>query len=848
MRALHSFTVRPRVPHALAPLEELARNLRWSWDRPTQELFQAIDPRAWEFSGHDPVALLGLVGRRRLEVLAADDDFRTAMAAAHEDLRRDLEGELWFQSTGHRLRCVAYFSPEFGIAEALPQYSGGLGVLAGDHLKAASGLGVPIVAVGLLYREGYFRQGLAGDGWQEERYVTLDPEALPLTLCDGVRVEVEQVERPLIARLWKASVGRVPLYLLDTDVEENDAEGRGVTDRLYGGDIEHRLRQEILLGAGGVRALEAVGARPEVFHTNEGHAGFLGLERIRRHIVDDGMTFDEAVEAVRTGTVFTTHTPVPAGIDRFARPLMERYFRSWAEECGVSFDTLMALGQEPDEPPDAPFNMAVMGLRLASYANGVSRLHARVSRRIFAGLWPNIPEQELPIDSVTNGVHALSWVSPEMSSLLATHVHPQWSESGPEGWAGLEGVPDADLWAARQAGRHRLVEFARVRLHAAMQSRRVPEAELGWCSGVLDRDTLTIGFARRFAAYKRATLLLSQADRLVSLLLDSERPIQLLFAGKAHPADDVGKDMIRQVVQFSRQSRVRHRIVFLEDYDIAVARAMYQGCDLWLNTPRRPLEACGTSGEKAALNGALNCSVRDGWWDECYDGTNGWAIASAEEYDDLWQRDHAEAASLFELLEHQVLPLFYDRDPDGLPRRWLARVRSSLQTLGPFVCASRMVRDYVTDMYEPAAVRGRTLGADGSARARELAAWKARVRSGWGAVRVEGVEPDGQPADVGGTRSVRARVTLGDLSPADVEAQLLHGPVSSTGELAETAVEPMVPDHSEGFGGPGDDGPVTLYTGSFTYEQAGRYGYTVRLVPTHPDLRNFAEVGCITWA
>ncbi|HWC10320.1 MAG TPA: alpha-glucan family phosphorylase, partial [Acidimicrobiales bacterium] len=592
---------------------------------------------------------------------------------------------------------------------------------------------------------------------------------------------------------------------------------------------------------GGVRALEAVGTRPEVFHTNEGHAGFLGLERIRRHVVDDGMTFDEAVEAVRTGTVFTTHTPVPAGIDRFARPLMERYFRSWADQCGVSFDTLMALGQEPGEPSDTPFNMAVMGLRLASHANGVSRLHARVSRRIFAGLWPAIPEDELPIDSVTNGVHALSWVSPEMRGLLAAHVAPRWQESGPETWEGVHSIPDADLWAARQAGRHRLVAFARERLRASMQSRRVPEAELGWCADCLDPEILTIGFARRFAAYKRATLLLSQAERLANLLLDAERPVQLVFAGKAHPADDVGKDMIRQVVQFSRQSRVRHRILFLEDYDIAVARTLYQGSDLWLNTPRRPLEACGTSGEKAALNGALNCSVRDGWWDECYDGTNGWAIASAEEYDDLWQRDHAEAASLFELLENQVIPLFYDRDPDGIPRRWLARVRSSLQTLGPFVVASRMVRDYVTDMYEPAAARGRTLGADGSARARELAAWKARVRAGWNGVKVDAVEADGHPSDVGATRSVRTHVVLGELDPSDVEVQLLHGPVSPTEELAETTVAPMVHDGS-------GDGGAARYSGSFTCELAGRYGYTVRVVPTHPDLRNFAEVGCITWA
>jgi starch phosphorylase len=842
MRALRSFTVRPRLPVALAPLHDLAMNLRWAWDSGAQDLFRAVDPEAWEASGHDPVGVLGLVDRRRLETLAADAAFTRAMHEAAEDLRRHLQADLWFQESGHRLRSVAYFSPEFGIAEALPQYSGGLGVLAGDHLKAASGLGVPIVAVGLLYRQGYFRQGLAPDGWQEERYVTQDPRAMALASCDPRRVEVDQAGRSLHARIWCAQVGRVPLYLLDTDVEENDVDPRTVTDRLYGGDTEHRLRQEILLGTGGVRALEAMGWAPEVFHTNEGHAGFLGLERIRRHVRDDGMTFDEAVEAVRTGTVFTTHTPVPAGIDRFPRPLMERYFRSWADECGVSFDTLMGLGQEPGQPADAPFNMAVMGLRLAGFANGVSRLHAGVSRRIFAGLWPSTPEDEVPIEAVTNGVHGLSWVSPGMTSLLGTYVHPEWWESGPDQWAAVDKIADAELWAARQQGRHHLVDFARSRLRSSLRSRRVPAAESDWCEEALDPEALTIGFARRFAAYKRATLLLTQAERLEALLLAADRPVQLLFSGKAHPADDVGKDMIRQVVQFSRQPRVRHRIVFLEDYDIAVARTLYQGCDLWLNTPRRPLEACGTSGEKAALNGALNCSILDGWWDECHDGENGWAIESAEEYDDLWQRDQAEAASLFDLLERRIVPLFYDRDADGIPGAWLARVRASLRSLGPSVSASRMVRDYVTNMYEPAATRRRALQADGYARARELAAWKARVRAQWGAVRVEGVDPDGAPTDVGETRSVRATVALGDLSPADVDVQLLHGPVSPTEELIDTLVAPMVVDGASAEGG------RARFQGSFTCERPGRYGYTVRVVPAHPDLRDSSEVGLMAWA
>jgi starch phosphorylase len=843
VRALRSFTVRPTLPPPLAPLHELAMNLRWSWDRAAREIFRSVDAVAWEAAGQDPMRLLGMVDHRRWEELAADPAFSQAMAEAHADLRRHLESELWFQQAERRLRSVAYFSPEFGITAALPQYSGGLGVLAGDHLKAASGLGLPLAGVGLLYRQGYFRQELAPDGWQQERYVTIDPHAIALSVCDSVRVEVAEPDRVLVARIWKADVGRVPLFLLDTDVEENDPDARGVTDRLYGGDTEHRLRQEILLGVGGVRALDAMGLAPQVFHTNEGHAGFLGLERIRCHVRDDGMTFDEAVEAVRSGTVFTTHTPVPAGIDRFPRPLMERYFRSWADECDVSFDTLMALGHEPGEPLDAPFNMAVMGLRLAGFANGVSRLHGAVSRRIFAGLWPGIPEDERPIGSITNGVHGLSWVSAEMAGLLASHVHPRWWEASPEAWEGAEGIVDEELWNARQLGRARLIDVARARLTDSARARRVPPTEASWCREALDPDALTIGFARRFAAYKRATLLLSQPERLAALLLSADRPMQLLFSGKAHPADDMGKDMIRRVVQFSRQPHVRHRIVFLEDYDITIAQALYQGCDVWLNNPRRPLEACGTSGEKAALNGALNCSISDGWWDECYDGENGWVIASAEEYDDLAQRDEAEASALFDVLERHVVPEFYDRGPDGVPRRWLARVRASLRSLGAFVPASRMVRDYVERMYEPAAARYQALGADGHARARALAAWKSRVRAAWPSVAVVSIDADDKPADMGETRAVAAEVELGALTPDDVEVQLVHGAVGPGGDLDEVAVVPMA-----AIGGGGEGGGRRRYEASFTCERAGRYGCTVRVVPAHPDLLSYAETGCIAWA
>jgi starch phosphorylase len=824
MKALRTFTVRARLPEPLAPLEALAMNLRWSWDERTRDLFRWVDPDRWDHTSHDPVRLLGLVSRERLEALAGDASFLEFLSEVHEDLRRYLEAPSWFQQrAAGPLRAVAYFSPEFGIAEAVPQYSGGLGVLAGDHLKSAGGLGLPLVGVGLMYRQGYFRQRLSAEGWQEEMYPNLDPHAMALTPVDGAQVTVDLAGSPLVAAVWRADVGRTRLYLLDADTDDNEAEERAVTDRLYGGGPEHRIRQEILLGIGGVRALDAVGEPTQVFHTNEGHAGFLGLERIRRLITGDGLSFAEAIEAARAGTMFTTHTPVPAGIDRFPRELMERYFGSWVTECGIELDELMALGHFPNEAPDAPFNMAVMGLRLASRSNGVSKLHGGVSRRMFHPLWPDADVEEVPIGSVTNGVHAHTWVAPEMHDLLARHIVPAWQEAGTDEWARIDNAPDEELWRVRQQARERLVTFVR---------QRVGEE-------ILDPNVLTIGFARRFAAYKRATLLLSQPERLKKLLLDPERPVQMIFAGKAHPADDLGKQMISEIVQFSRDPDVRSRFTFVPDYDISVARTMYQGSDVWLNTPRRPQEACGTSGEKAALNGALNLSILDGWWDEMFDGRNGWAISSAEDLEDLSRRDSLEAASLFDLLEHQVVPIYYDREDDDVPRRWIERVRHSLRTLGPQVVATRMVKDYVTEMYEPTAGRADSMAVDAHAPARALAQWKERVRAAWDAVRIESVESDDHNGvgDLGARRTVSAVVSLGGLSSDDVQVELVHGSVGLSDELADPECVPMSPSGGDG-----------RFTATFELDRGGRYGYTVRVVPHHPDLVTPVELGCVEWA
>ena len=816
-------------------------NLRWSWDTRSRDLFRWVDPDGWESSGYDPVHLLAMVSRERLEALQQDPAFMEFMVEVYDDLTRYMATPRWFQRRHSELRSVAYFSPEFGISEALPQYSGGLGVLAGDHLKAASGLGIPIVGVGLFYRQGYFRQTLNADGWQEERYATLDPHAMALTPLDA-QVKLDMGGTTLVAQIWKAQVGRIPLYLLDTDIEENKDEIRAITDRLYSGGEEHRIQQEILLGMGGVKALEIVGEKPQVFHMNEGHAGFLALERIKKMMSEEGLSFREAIESVRSSAAFTTHTPVPAGIDLFSRDLMLKHFRGWAEECGVEFDELMSLGHEAGAEPDSPFNMAVMCLRVSGKANAVSKLHGQVSRHMFQNLWPGIPLEEIPITSITNGVHGRTWVTSGMAELYDRYVLPEWGEASPDRWAHIDAARDDEIWRVKEHGREQLVAFIRKRLRDSAIAQGVSELDLDWCESVFDPRILTIGFARRFAEYKRATLLLSEPERLRALLLSPDRPIQLVFAGKAHPADDLGKQMIRQIVQFARDPSVRHRIAFIEDYDIAVARALYQGCDVWLNNPRRPLEACGTSGEKAALNGALNVSTLDGWWDEMFDGENGWAISSAETYEDLARRDEVEAASLFDLLERQIIPRFYERLETPVPRNWVRRIKASLASLGPEVGASRMVRDYVTEIYEPLGQTADQMTADGHKRAKELAGWKTHVTEAWPEVSVHSVESDVSAASLGTSRQVRAVVSLGSLKRTDVEVQLVHGSVGHNDELNDTTISPMTLE-----GVDGDEGQCR-YLGSFVCETAGRYGFAVRVVPAHEDLSTFAELSCITWA
>ncbi|MEV0259103.1 alpha-glucan family phosphorylase [Streptomyces sp. NPDC050732] len=859
MKAIRRFTVRPVLPEPLGRLAELARNLRWSWHPRTRDLFASVDPRLWEASGCDPVRLLGEVPPARLVELADDADFLRRLDEAADDLRDYVTGDRWFQeqarNDGHLPRAVAYFSPEFGITAALPQYSGGLGILAGDHLKAASDLGVPLIGVGLLYRHGYFRQSLSRDAWQQEHYPVLDPNELPLTLLsedDGTPAIVALAlpgGRQLRAHVWQAQVGRVPLLLLDSDVEENDPGERDVTDRLYGGGSEHRLLQEMLLGIGGVRAVRAYcrltgHPEPEVFHTNEGHAGFLGLERIHELALRD-VEFDAALESVRAGTVFTTHTPVPAGIDRFDRELVAHHFGPGAELPRIDAGDVLRLGMEtyPGGEPNL-FNMAVMGLRLGSRANGVSTLHGSVSREMFAGLWPGFDPEEIPIASVTNGVHAPTWVAPEVFRLGARQIGERRTEDalsvgGSDRWDAVADIQDADIWELRRTLREQLVHEVRRRLHDSWRQRGAATAELGWIDGVLDPDVLTIGFARRVPSYKRLTLMLRDRDRLMELLRHPERPVQIVVAGKAHPADDGGKRLIQELVRFTDDPRVRRHIVFLPDYGMAMAQKLYPGCDVWLNNPLRPLEACGTSGMKAALNGCLNLSVRDGWWDEWFEPDFGWAIPTADGAGgDDDRRDDLEAAALYDLLEHRIAPRFYEQGPGGLPDRWIEMVRRTLTRLGPKVLAGRMVREYVEKLYAPAARAHRTLDAQAAG---ELAAWKTRVRAAWPRVAVDHVEASatGSTAELGATFSLRVRVHLGELTPDDVEVQVLAGRVDPEDHIADASSVPLKPTS-----GPDAQGR-RVYEGPLALDRTGPFGYTVRILPSHRLLASGAELGLV---
>ena len=849
MPRVHAYHAIPNLPARLQCLHKLSLNLRWSWHHPAIDLFVALDPDLWEETAHNPRLMLGRIDQKRLAELCHDEAFLAQMDRQSASLDEYLAGSGWFTSAHPEATAIriAYFSAEFGLTECIPNYAGGLGILAGDHLKLASDLGLPLVGVGLLYQGGYFHQYLNADGWQQETHPINDFHNLPVeSLEDGpgkaLVVHVEFPGRRLSARVWKAHVGRVPLYLLDTNIEENTPDDRRVTGALYGGDRELRMQQEIVLGIGGMRALHALGIRPIVCHMNEGHSAFLGPERTRMIMEEFGFSYDEARQVASAGTIFTTHTPVAAGFDRFDPGLVDKYFREYSRGLGLTIEQFLALGRQVPSDSGEPFNMAYLATHHSAYTNGVSKLHGVVTRRMMQSLWAGYPLDEVPIGSVTNGVHTRSWISTEMSAVLNRYLGPQWGEkpSDTASWQRVDRIPDRELWRAHEIRRDRLVQYARARLASQIRQRGGSDAEIMVAGVVLSHDALTIGFARRFATYKRATLLLRDIDRLKRILTDAKRPVQILFAGKAHPHDADGKELIRQVIRFARDPQVRRSVVFLEDYDIAVARHLVQGADVWLNTPRRPNEASGTSGMKLLANGGLNLSILDGWWDEAYDREVGWAIGNGEEYSDPEYQDQVESEALYKILENDVVPLFYDRDAAGIPRGWLAKMKASMKRLSPIFSTNRMVAEYAERFYLPAGERLIRLAADKN-RVRSLMNWRQCLNVHGAEVKIVHVELDGSSREflVGSKVKVTARVSLGGLSPGDVRLQAYYGLLTADSQIGngshvDLALRQTV-EHDH------------IYEGEIECAQSGSCGFAVRVVPFHEDAVLPHEMPWIRW-
>jgi starch phosphorylase len=855
MPTLHRFHVIPKLPASIERLRDIAQNMWWCWTPEARELFVRVDAHLFEAVHGNPIELLSRASQRRLDELAADDAFVSHLDECVSMLDKYMAREGWFKRTFPHAKdaVIAYFSMEYGINESLPIYSGGLGVLAGDHLKTASDLGLPLVGVGLAYAEGYFRQVLNEDGWQGERYPLNDWRRLPVQPVFGnggpaggrLKIRVEYPDRIVLAQLWRVQVGRIPLYLLDANLEENAPEDRAITGPLYGGDQEFRVRQEIMLGIGGVHALAALGLAPTVCHMNEGHSAFLALERIRRVMADKGVSFAVASEANSAGNIFTTHTPVPAGNDAFDHALVRRYLEPYRRAIGISEDELLSLGRVSREETTARFSMPVLAIRTADHYNGVSKLHGDVSRKMYHALWPELPEHEVPIASVTNGVHIPSWVSDELGELFSRYLGPRWIESTDDQtlWKRAFDIPDAELWQTHEHRKQRLITLTRKWLHTAAEKRGAGAQDLAFCDEALDPRALTIGFARRFATYKRATLLFKDLERVKRLVGDPDRPVQLVFAGKAHPQDRGGKELIRSIVHASRDVGLRGKVVFIEDYDMRIARALVSGVDVWLNTPRRPHEASGTSGMKASANGALNLSVLDGWWAEAWAAHGrdvGWAIGRGEEYED-GSGDEVEAEELYDVLEREVVPLFFDREgPGRLPRQWIRRMKGAIAHCVPMFNTARMVKEYVTQFYVPSIeMTSKMMGSD-LAGATALAKWKDRVRAAWSDVRVLDVSlRTPEEVRVGEKLVVEAKVRLGSLDPTDVAVELYHGPTHGGLDLPKGAIVRMkLVDGADG---------VHRFSGEILANDSGSHAFAARVVPFNATMSHPYETSLIRW-
>ncbi|HTL52005.1 MAG TPA: alpha-glucan family phosphorylase [Planctomycetota bacterium] len=849
MRVVHTYTVVPALPDRLAVLQDIAYNLWWCWNQEARDLFIRLDRDLWQETEHNPVAMIGRLSQERVDELMKDIGFLSHMDRVNNQLVQYLQTAPWWdrETGGHQNLTLSYFCAEYGLHECLKIYSGGLGLLAGDHLKSASDVGLPLVAVGLFYYNGYFQQKINADGWQNEYYPDLDFHNLPATLeCkeDGrpVTITVDYPGRTLNVQCWRIQVGRVPLYLLDTNRPDNTPEDRQLTARLYGGDTEHRLKQELLLGVGGMRMLRALNINPDMFHMNEGHAAFLALERMRELVEGQGMSADLAREAITPGNVFTTHTPVPAGHDVFGPDQIDRYFGSWYDKLKLGRKAFLALGRENPHNEGEPFSMTVLALRCSAFANGVSKLHGEVSRQMMKAVWPEVPLHEVPIGSVTNGVHIQSYLSQELAQLFDRYLGPNWVAESVDHkvFQKIQAIPDAELWRMHERRREHLVAFIRERLQMQAKRSGWAPADLQYASEALDPEALTIGFARRFATYKRGTLVFRDIERLAKIVNDAEKPVQFVFAGKAHPRDEAGKKFIQEIFKISHQQRFRGKVIFLEGYDINIARYLVQGVDVWLNNPRRPREASGTSGMKAAANGVLNCSILDGWWPEAYNGQNGWAIGEGEDYEDLDYQDQIESQALLDLIEKQIVPLFYDRGHAGMPRGWTQFMKNTMMTCIPVFNTHRQVQDYTRKYYLKAAANSKAVAQNNYQGARNLWDWKMSLYQKWAQIRIEEVKAKQDASlPIGANLEVTARINLGQVNPNDVSVQLYNGGLDNQNELVNGTPEPMT-------GTKIGDG-VYSFAGKVRCNASGKFAYTIRILPHHPYLSHGFISGLITW-
>ncbi len=846
MKSKQEFKVIPRIPEQLEPLKRMAYNVIFSWQSGIRDLFQRIDPKMWEDSGHNPVAFMGQVSQERLDSLVCDIGFMSQL----EEAANRFDQYMQSGKIGDPQACVAYFSAEFGLTTCVPIYSGGLGMLAGDHLKSASDLGIPLVGMGLLYQEGYFAQYLNNDGWQMERYPANDFDNMPVTRVTGadgkqIKVYVDFKGQPVAVAVWCVQVGRVPLYLLDTDLNENPPDIRGTTAQLYGGDKETRIRQEIVLGIGGVRALKAIGLTPTAIHMNEGHSAFSALERINLLRKDHNLSFDAAREVVQASTIFTTHTPVPAGNDTFDPELARAYFEEYSKELGINWRVLLGYGRINPRDEGEAFGVTPLSLRLSSHANGVSRLHGEVSRHMWQNIWPKNPVEDTPIDYVTNGVHISSWASREVARLYDRYLGSDWNEDPDPThiWQQVKQIPLSELWRAHENCRARLVAFTRRALLQQLKNQGASTDVLRKSMEVLSPDNLTIGFARRFATYKRATLLFRDPDRLAQIINNPARPIQIIIAGKAHPQDNEGKAFIKEIIHLAREPRFQNRIVFLENYNMRMASLLVSGCDVWLNNPRRPLEACGTSGMKAVANGVLNLSVLDGWWDEGYAPEYGWAIGQGEIEPNHELQDETESRALYQLLEKQVAPLFYQRTSDNIPQLWCDMMRASIRDLVPRFSSHRMVSEYYHRFYEPSSKRFVNLTRDGFKAAVDQAAWRQKLMTGWNDLAINHISStaDEKTRLVGDEIEFTAEVRMGSLDPEDVTVEAYYGRLDHMGEFLDRNTLPLETESDLGDG-------VWRFRNKVACQDTGKFGYTVRITPSQKRLANPFVLGLICWA